>query len=56
MEVKVYSCSECSRIIQTLDDDLASKHEHRCPRHPSAPMIYKGNIYYTILVGTPAGR
>lgn len=52
MEVKVYSCTECSRVIQVHDNDRGNASEHRCPRHPFAPIYYHGNIYYTILVAS----
>lgn len=52
MEVKVFSCTECSRIVQAHDTEKGNANEHRCPRHPSAPMIFHGNIYYTILVAS----
>jgi len=56
MEVRVYSCTECGRFIQCIDNDLGRRSDHRCPRHPFAPMTYHGNIYYTILMaGPPAG-
>ena len=55
MEIKVFACFECSRVIQTLNDEKADKGDHRCPRHPAASLIYKGMIFYPILLAGPPG-